>query len=289
MKHQNRDPSPVIGSHHHSPLGNHVVSNQAVHVGASNSPPLASHHLMTNANHPTPHHPLHAQHGHPMMQDNNQSFDIQRRGMLLVLSSPSGAGKTTLSRRLLEYDHEITMSVSVTTRPRRPSEISGRDYDFVSVERFEKMKKNNIFLETAFVHGNHYGTPSEPVLHAIESGIDMLFDIDWQGTKEIKAAMPNDVVTIFILPPSIDELAERLHGRAQDSEQVIEDRLAAAWTEITHWNKYDYVVVNADIEICLHEIQSILVAERSRRQRQTGMADFVRDKLGAGISPDNEN
>ena len=176
------------------------------------------------------------------------------------------------------------MSISVTTRPRRPSEISGRDYDFVSVETFERMNSTGAFLEQAMVHGNHYGTPREPVIKAIDSGMDMLFDIDWQGANQLRAAMPDDVVSIFILPPSIGELERRLHGRAQDSMEVITSRLAAAQSEIAQWDKYDFVLVNQDIEVCLQEIQAILVSERHRRSRQIGLGDLVSTLLAGACT-----
>ncbi|MDI9409724.1 MAG: guanylate kinase [Candidatus Pacebacteria bacterium] len=209
----------------------------------------------------------------------DRTMTTRRQGLLLILSSPSGAGKTTLSRRLLEFNRDLLVSVSMTTRPRRPSEISGRDYQFVTEELFQKHLAENQFLEHATVHGNCYGTPREPVLAAIDRGVDMLFDIDWQGADQLREAMPNEVVSIFILPPSLDELARRLRSRAQDSEAVIQARLAAARSEIAHWHKYDFVLVNQDIEVCLAQIQSILVAERLRRNRQIGLGDRVAELL----------
>jgi guanylate kinase len=198
---------------------------------------------------------------------------------MIVLSSPSGAGKSTISRRLLEQEPDLTMSVSATTRSRRPSEVSGRDYHFITREQFDRMVRNGEFLEHADVFGNGYGTPREPVELALKAGRDILFDIDWQGTNQLSAAMPRDLVSIFILPPSIQELDRRLRTRAQDSDEVVAKRMAMAHGEISHWAEYDYVLVNDDVEKCLGEVKSILTAERLRRERREGLTSFV-----AGLS-----
>jgi guanylate kinase len=201
---------------------------------------------------------------------------IQRRGLLLVMSSPSGAGKTTLSRRLLAADPMITMSVSVTTRAPRPGEVNGRDYHFITHEEFGRLRDRGDLLEYAEVFGNFYGTPRRPVAEALQAGRDVLFDIDWQGTQQLGAAMQDDLVRIFILPPSAEELRERLIGRAQDSASTVAKRMAKAADEISHWPEYDYVIVNDDIGKASVEIEAILTAERLRRRRQVGLTDFVR-------------
>ena len=201
---------------------------------------------------------------------------IQRRGLLLVMSSPSGAGKTTLSRRLLAADPMITMSVSVTTRAPRPGEVNGRDYHFITHEEVGRLRDRGDLLEYAEVFGNFYGTPRRPVAEALQAGRDVLFDIDWQGTQQLGAAMQDDLVRIFILPPSAEELRERLIGRAQDSASTVAKRMAKAADEISHWPEYDYVIVNDDIGKASVEIEAILTAERLRRRRQVGLTDFVR-------------
>lgn len=201
---------------------------------------------------------------------------VQRRGLLLVMSSPSGAGKTTLSRRLLAADPMITMSVSVTTRAPRPGEVNGKDYHFITHEEFGRLRDRGDLLEYAEVFGNFYGTPRRPVTEALQAGRDVLFDIDWQGTQQLGAAMQDDVVRIFILPPSAEELRERLIGRAQDSASTVAKRMAKAADEISHWPEYDYVIVNDDIGKASVEIEAILTAERLRRRRQVGLTDFVR-------------
>ena len=201
---------------------------------------------------------------------------VQRRGLLLVMSSPSGAGKTTLSRRLLAADPMITMSVSVTTRAPRPGEVNGKDYHFITHEEFGRLRDRGDLLEYAEVFGNFYGTPRRPVTEALQAGCDVLFDIDWQGTQQLGAAMQDDVVRIFILPPSAEELRERLIGRAQDSASTVAKRMAKAADEISHWPEYDYVIVNDDIGKASVEIEAILTAERLRRRRQVGLTDFVR-------------
>ena len=202
--------------------------------------------------------------------------NIQRRGLMLVLSSPSGAGKTTLSRKLLEADKNISLSVSATTRPMRPGEVHGKDYWFLSGEEFERWQSQGRFLEHAVVFGNRYGTPEELVAGALSAGQDVLFDIDWQGTKQLNSKMPDDVVSVFILPPSHEELERRLRARAQDAEDVVQARMAKANNEISHWAEYDYVVINDDLDSTLDKIRTILDAERMKRGRQTGIAEFAR-------------
>jgi guanylate kinase len=193
------------------------------------------------------------------------------------MSSPSGAGKTTLSRKLLAADPNITMSVSVTTRSPRPGETDGRDYHFISRERFAQMRDRNELIEWAEVFGNFYGTPRKPVEEGLAAGRDMIFDIDWQGTQQLAQAMEDDLVRIFILPPSADALRDRLVARAQDSATVVAKRMAEASREISHWPEYDYVVVNADLEAAHAQVMAILAAERLRRRRQTGLTEFVRE------------
>lgn len=205
-----------------------------------------------------------------------------RRGLMFVLSSPSGAGKTTLSRRLLAEDRSITLSVSATTRPPRKGEIDGVDYYFVTPERFAEMVNGDELLEWATVFGNRYGTPRAPVEAALHAGRDVLFDIDWQGTQQLQQTdAASDLVRVFILPPDLAELERRLTGRATDPADVIAGRMARARDEISHWGEYDYILINDDAEVCLGEIRSILHAERLRRKRQLGLAGFVRDMLGA--------
>jgi guanylate kinase len=203
-----------------------------------------------------------------------------RRGLMLVLSSPSGAGKTTLSRGLLAEEPALTLSVSATTRKPRPGERPGIDYDFVSDGRFDAMVADEAFLEWAEVFGNRYGTPRAPVEAAMAAGRDILFDIDWQGTQQLKARARDDVVSIFILPPSIAALRERLQARAQDDSAVIAARMARAADEISHWAEYDYVLINDRITTCLADVRSILAAERLRRERQPGLVSFVRQLNG---------
>jgi|SRR5579872_2515819 len=207
-----------------------------------------------------------------------------RRGLMLVLSSPSGAGKSTLARHLLERDPGISMSVSVTTRPRRASEMEGVDYRFISSEAFRGMVEHGELLEHAKVFDHHYGTPASGVEARLGTGEDVLFDIDWQGTQALKQVMREDLVSVFILPPSTGELRRRLELRAQDSAEVVERRMARAADEISHWAEYDYVVINDDIDLCLDRIHTILRAERTRRHRQTGLLDFVRG-LSTGSDP----
>jgi guanylate kinase len=201
---------------------------------------------------------------------------IARRGLLLVLSSPSGAGKTTLSRRLLEADRNVTMSISVTTRPKRAGEIDGRDYHFISRDRFAAMRDAGELLEWAEVFGCDYGTPRKAVENALAKGRDVLFDIDWQGTQQLVQALQDDVVRIFILPPSAEALRDRLVKRAQDSALVVAKRMAEASQEISHWAEYDYVIINDDLKTADREIASILAAERLKRKRRIGLTGFVR-------------
>lgn len=200
---------------------------------------------------------------------------ISRRGLMLVLSSPSGAGKSTIARNLLEEDHGFELSVSFTTRPRRGSEIDGVHYHFVSKREFERLRDSDAFLEWAEVHGNFYATPREPAELALGEGRDMLFDIDWQGADQLRDKMPADVVSVFILPPSMAELKGRLLRRAEDQAQVIEARLKNARAEIEHWRKYDYVVVNDDLDRAFHAVKCIVQAERLRRDRRPGLFEFV--------------
>ncbi|MFS2176407.1 guanylate kinase [Rhizobium pisi] len=204
---------------------------------------------------------------------------IARRGLMLVISSPSGAGKSTIARTLLETDKHIGLSVSVTTRQRRPSEVEGVHYHFKSVREFERLRDSDSLLEWAEVHGNFYGTPREPVEQAMAEGRDMLFDIDWQGAQQLQEKMSADVVSIFVLPPTMTELQSRLHRRAEDSEEVIQTRLANSRAEIAHWREYDYVIVNDDLNTAFDAVQSIVKAERLRRDRRHGMFDFVRELL----------
>lgn len=204
---------------------------------------------------------------------------LARRGLMLIMSSPSGAGKTTISRMLLERDGHIRMSVSCTTRPPRPGEVDGKDYHFISQAQFDRMVGNEEFLEWAIVFGHSYGTPKAQVKAGIKDGQDYLFDIDWQGTQQLYQKLERDVVRVFLLPPSIDELRRRLTGRGTDSAEVIAERMERARSEISHWDGYDYVVVNDDIEACFAKVQQILAAERMRRARQTGLIGFVRELM----------
>lgn len=200
---------------------------------------------------------------------------IRRRGLMLVLSSPSGAGKSTISRNLLESDPAFELSISVTTRARRGSEIDGRHYHFRSPREFESLRDNDELLEWAEVHGNYYATPREPAERALSEGRDMLFDIDWQGAEQLREKMRADIVSIFILPPSMRELKGRLRRRAEDTDAVIDARLKNALAEIEHWRDYDYIVINDDLDAAFLEVQAIVTAERLRRDRRPGLFDFV--------------
>jgi guanylate kinase len=201
---------------------------------------------------------------------------IQRRGLMLVLSSPSGAGKTTLSRQLLENDSQIQLSVSCTTRERRPSEKDGVDYKFIDTASFLSMIERGEFLEHARVFDHYYGTPRAPVETALNAGRDMLFDIDWQGTQQLKEKGREDLVTVFILPPSTRDLEKRLITRAQDSPDIVARRMAKAADEMSHWAEYDYAIINRDIATSLIQLKSILTAERLKRERQYGLASFIK-------------
>ena len=202
---------------------------------------------------------------------------LKRRGLMFVLSSPSGAGKTTLARRLMAENPDLRMSVSVTTRPMRPGEVDGKDYFFIDKARFDKMVKGSELLEHAPVFDHFYGTPRAAVQTALAAGQDVLFDIDWQGTQQLRATAGQDVVSVFILPPSAADLEKRLHTRAQDSADVIKGRMNRASHEMSHWAEYDYIGVNRRIDDAYAEVQSILKAERLRRVRQVGLVEFVRD------------
>jgi guanylate kinase len=205
-------------------------------------------------------------------------FDgVERRGMMFVLSSPSGAGKTTLSRMLIEAMPGLRMSVSATTRAKRPGEVEGRHYHFVDTKRFEEMVKRGELLEWATVFDYRYGTPRAPVEAALSAGQDVLFDIDWQGTQQLREKARDDVVSVFILPPSVADLEKRLHSRAQDSTDVIRRRMSRASHEMSHWAEYDYIVINHDVDAAFAEVQSILKAERLKRERRTGLTTFVRE------------
>jgi guanylate kinase len=211
-----------------------------------------------------------------------QADAIARRGLMLVLSSPSGAGKTTLSRKLLEADPGVELSISVTTRKQRPGEVDGRDYHFIDATRFDAMVEAGELLEWAQVFGHRYGTPRTPVEAALARGRDVLFDIDWQGTQQLREKVPTDLVSVFVLPPSVSELERRLRARALDPDDVIKRRMAKAADEMSHWAEYDYVVINRDIDKAFIEVCAILAAERLKRERQTGLSGFVRT-LQAGI------
>ncbi len=205
-----------------------------------------------------------------------QPAAFKRRGLLFVLSSPSGAGKSTISRKLLADDDGLTMSVSATTRPTRPGEVDGKDYHFVDLPTFKDMVGDNEFLEWAHVFDHRYGTPRAPVEGMLEAGHDVLFDIDWQGAQQLHQLAGGDVVRVFILPPSMAELEQRLRGRRTDSDEVIDRRMARAHSEIAHWDGYDYVLVNDDADACFAKVRTILHAERLKRSRQTGLIGFIR-------------
>ena len=207
----------------------------------------------------------------------NSNNRLSRRGLLFVLSSPSGAGKSTLARMLLEADDEIAMSVSVTTRAQRPGEEHGKDYYFVTGDEFEEMVADHAFLEYATVFGHRYATPAAPVQKSLEQGQDVLFDIDWQGTQQLYQRAGQDVVRVFILPPTLAELRDRLESRATDSNEIIDSRMLRATSEISHWDGYDYVLINDDLDACFAKVKQILSTERLRRARQTGLIGFVRN------------
>jgi guanylate kinase len=207
---------------------------------------------------------------------NKEGPEVARRGLMLVLSSPSGAGKTTLSRRLLDSDKDVALSVSVTTRKMRPGEQNGRDYHFIDRRQFDALVEKDGLLEWAEVFDNYYGTPVDPVMDALAAGRDVLFDIDWQGTQQLREKARGDLVSVFVLPPSIPELERRLKARAQDDYETIHRRMAKAGDEMSHWAEYDYVVINRDIEHAFADVKAILAAERLKRERQPGLSDFVR-------------
>ncbi len=204
------------------------------------------------------------------------SSTLPRRGLMLILSSPSGAGKTTIARKLLAAEDNLQMSVSVTTRPMRPGEVEGRDYEFTDIERFTEMVEHDEFLEWAEVFGNRYGTPRAKIDEGLALGRDFLFDVDWQGAQQLSQRAGSDVVSVFLLPPSIADLEARLRRRGTDSDEVIAGRMDRARDEISHWDAYDYVVVNESADDCFDRVQTILHAERLRRVRQTGLVDFAR-------------
>jgi len=211
-----------------------------------------------------------------MAHQRQPDIALARRGLMLVLSSPSGAGKTTLSRRLLDGDKGVSLAVSVTTRKSRPGEKEGRDYRFIDRKRFDAMVDNNELLEWAEVFDNYYGTPAKPVMDALAAGRDVLFDIDWQGTQQLRDRARGDLVSVFVLPPSIPELERRLRSRAQDDYETIHRRMAKAADEMSHWAEYDYVVVNHDLDQAFADVSAVLAAERVKRERQIGLSDFVR-------------
>jgi len=206
---------------------------------------------------------------------NMKRIELSRRGLMLILSSPSGAGKTSISREVLARDENISLSISATTRPRRPGEVNGKDYIFVDKTSFDLMVNRQELLEYAKVFDHYYGSPRAPVELSLKNGHDVLFDIDWQGTQQLAEAARGDLVSIFILPPSTTELDRRLHKRAQDSELVITERMARAANEMTHWSEYDYVIVNSSFEESVNQVQYILNAERLKRARLVGLSDFV--------------
>jgi guanylate kinase len=205
---------------------------------------------------------------------------LARRGLMFILSSPSGAGKTTIARRLLAEDGQIRMSVSATTRPMRPGEADGQDYHFIDQPEFDRMVEAGEFLEWAHVFGHSYGTPKAQIKAGLREGQDFLFDIDWQGTQQLYQRAETDVVRVFLLPPSIEELHRRLASRGTDSAEVVASRMARARSEISHWDGYDYVIVNEDIDACFASVRQILNAERLSRARQTGLIGFVRGLMG---------
>jgi guanylate kinase len=215
-----------------------------------------------------------------MELDDADQSSRRRRGLLIVLSSPSGAGKSTISRMLLDADSEVTMSVSATTRPKRPGERDDVDYHFVGDPEFDRMIVSNEFVEWAHVFGHRYGTPKAPVKAALRQGRDILFDIDWQGARQLEPDFGEHLVTIFLLPPSMEELERRLRARGTDSEEVIGDRMRRAADEIDHWAEYEYVLVNRNMDECLKQVRAIVTAERLKRVRQTQLHPFVRDLIG---------
>ena len=215
------------------------------------------------------------------------SCDIERRGLLLVLSSPSGAGKTTLAQSLASSDASISMSVSVTTRAPRQTEINGKDYIFISQQQFETMRQNGELIESALIFGYHYGTPAQNVEKTISQGRDLLFDVDWQGRQQLAHAKDADVVSVFILPPNAQELSKRLIGRKQDNQKTLNQRMKLAPNEISHYAEYDYIIINDDLDDSLKQLQAILIAERRKRTRLSGISQFV-SQLQTKLKNDNE-
>jgi guanylate kinase len=213
---------------------------------------------------------------HPQIRHDDA---LHRRGLMLILSSPSGVGKTTVSRMLLKHDEFIRLSISATTRPMRPGDVDGVDYHFVDEPTFDRMVEDGEFMEWAYVFGYRYGTPKSQIKAGLREGVDFLFDIDWQGTQQLYQKAETDVVRVFLLPPSIDELHRRLTSRGTDSAEVIADRMSRAQAEISHWDGYDYVIVNDDIDRCFDKVCQILAAERLSRARQTGLIGFVRELM----------
>lgn len=203
--------------------------------------------------------------------------EILRRGLMLVFSSPSGAGKSTISKAILGIHENLAMSISATTRPIRPGEVDGKDYIFVDQAKFDQMVERRELLEYAMVFGNSYGTPCAPVEEALSHGHDVMFDVDWQGTQQLKQNAREDLVSIFILPPTIVELERRLYARAQDTAEVVKGRMAKATSEMSHWAEYDYVIINHDLDESVKQVEAILAAERLRRDRRIGLGEFVRE------------
>ncbi len=219
------------------------------------------------------------------MSNNLPQAPISRRGLLLVLSSPSGAGKTTITRALLENNDDLMMSVSVTTRQPRPGEVEGQDYFFRNPDEFQTMIANGELLEHAKVFGNYYGTPLNKVQDALAASVDIVFDIDWQGTQQLKQKLQNDLVTVFILPPSREELERRLRSRQQDDAAIIDERMRKASSEMSHFSEYDYIVINYDLETSIRQVQAILDAERSKRRRMLDLPEYVYTLMGDDDTP----
>ena len=209
----------------------------------------------------------------------NNDLNNERRGITLVLSSPSGAGKTSLSRKLLERNKKLFLSVSCTTRPPRPGEINESDYFFVEESKFNEMQKNNEFLESAKVFNHYYGTPKKPIMDALDSGMDILFDIDWQGTQQLMNSLQDDLIKVFVLPPSAKELERRLLQRNQDSDEIVKGRMSKASNEISHYAEYDYIIINENFEDSLSKIESIIIAEGLKRSRQIKIQDTIDNLL----------
>jgi guanylate kinase len=209
----------------------------------------------------------------------NNDLNNERRGITLVLSSPSGAGKTSLSRKLLERNKKLFLSVSCTTRPPRPGEINESDYFFIEESKFNEMQKNNEFLESAKVFNHYYGTPKKPIMDALDSGMDILFDIDWQGTQQLMNSLQDDLIKVFVLPPSAKELERRLLQRNQDSDEIVKGRMSKASNEISHYAEYDYIIINENFEESLSKIESIIIAEGLKRSRQIKIQDTIENLL----------